>query len=182
MGCGQQGVQGVRSTWSGAGWSEQADLNKVSVAYGSKGIHAMTLVLSSVLVACREHFTKDPFRALRSCFARLTTFILRLHVACHQSIESIIKVYTVAASPNWFMPWQTKQQRESTGSGFIVEGNRIITNAHCVADQAHVMIRKHGDPKKYSARVVAVGHEVCLFAHTSCSPFAPPCPRAFRAY
>ena len=34
-----------------------------------------------------------------------------------------------------FMPWQTKQQRESTGSGFIVEGRRILTNAHCVADQ-----------------------------------------------
>ena len=71
-------------------------------------------------------------------------------------------MYTVAASPNWFMPWQTKQQRESTGSGFIVEGNRIITNAHCVADQAHVMVRKHGDPKKYSAKVVAVGHECDL--------------------
>ena len=60
------------------------------------------------------------------------------------------------------MPWQTKQQRESTGSGFIVDGNRIITNAHCVADQAHVMVRKHGDPRKYSARVVAVGHECDL--------------------
>lgn len=61
-----------------------------------------------------------------------------------QTFESIIKVYTVAASPNWFMPWQTKQQRESTGSGFIISGNRIITNAHCVADQAHVIVRKHG--------------------------------------
>mmetsp|Transcript_924 Transcript_924/g.2898 ORF Transcript_924/g.2898 Transcript_924/m.2898 type:complete len:538 (+) Transcript_924:178-1791(+) len=78
------------------------------------------------------------------------------------TFNSIIKVYTVAASPNWFMPWQTKQQRESTGSGFIIEGRRIITNAHCVADQAHVMIRKHGDPTKYTARVVAVGHECDL--------------------
>ncbi|KAJ1484164.1 trypsin-like cysteine/serine peptidase domain-containing protein [Baffinella frigidus] len=78
------------------------------------------------------------------------------------SFNSVIKVFTVAASPNWFMPWQTKQQRESTGSGFIIEGRRILTNAHCVADQAHVMIRKHGDPTKYTARVVAVGHECDL--------------------
>jgi len=85
--------------------------------------------------------------------------------ALRQSFGSIIKVYTVAASPNWLMPWQTKQQRESTGSGFIVAGNRIITNAHCVADQAHVMVRKHGDPTKYSARVVAVGHEVTSYTH-----------------
>lgn len=84
-----------------------------------------------------------------------------------QSFGSIIKVYTVAASPNWFMPWQTKQQRESTGSGFIVEGKRIITNAHCVADQAHVMVRKHGDPRKYSAKVVAVGHECDLAVLTT---------------
>ena len=73
----------------------------------------------------------------------------------------------MAASPNWFMPWQTKQQRESTGSGFIVEGKRIITNAHCVADQAHVMVRKHGDPRKYSAKVVAVGHECDLAVLTT---------------
>lgn len=87
-----------------------------------------------------------------------------------QTFESIIKVYTVAASPNWFMPWQTKQQRESTGSGFIVSGNRIITNAHCVADQAHVIVRKHGDPKKYTARVVAVGHECDLALLTTDAP------------
>ena len=37
---------------------------------------------------------------------------------------SIVKVFTVAASPNWFMPWQTKQQRETTGSGFIIDGRR----------------------------------------------------------
>jgi S1-C subfamily serine protease len=87
-----------------------------------------------------------------------------------QAFESIIKVYTVAASPNWFMPWQTKQQRESTGSGFIVSGKRIITNAHCVADQAHVIVRKHGDPKKYTARVVAVGHECDLALLTTDAP------------
>jgi len=65
------------------------------------------------------------------------------------------------------MPWQTKQQRESTGSGFIIEGRRIITNAHCVADQSHVTVRKHGDPTKYTARVVAVGHECDLAVLTT---------------
>ena len=49
---------------------------------------------------------------------------LKMVMLHRQSFDSIIKVYTVAASPNWFMPWQTKQQRESTGSGFIIEGNR----------------------------------------------------------
>ena len=74
---------------------------------------------------------------------------------CHTcTFESIVKVYTVAARPNWL--------EELQGSGFIVDGNRIITNAHCVADEVHIMVRKHGDRRKYFARVVAVGNECDL--------------------
>ena len=50
---------------------------------------------------------------------------------------------------------------------------RIITNAHCVADQSHVTVRKHGDPTKYSARVVAVGHECDLAVSDPGAPALP---------
>lgn len=41
---------------------------------------------------------------------------------------------------------------------------RILTNAHAVANQVAVKVRKHGSAQKFNARVLAVGHEVrgCL--------------------
>lgn len=38
----------------------------------------------------------------------------------------------------------------------------ILTNAHVVADHTFVLVRKHGSPTKYRARVHAVGHDCDL--------------------
>jgi hypothetical protein len=32
-------------------------------------------------------------------------------------LDSVVKVFTVSSSPNYFLPWQNKPQREITGSG-----------------------------------------------------------------
>lgn len=47
-------------------------------------------------------------------------------------------------------------------AGFVISGRRIVTNAHVVADQTHMMVRKHGSPIKYHAHIEAVGHECDL--------------------
>eukprot|EP00249_Psilotum_nudum_P019192 c27134_g1_i1 orf=414-2402(-) len=82
--------------------------------------------------------------------------------AIELALNSVVKVFTVASSPNYFLPWQNKPQREVTGSGFVIRGQRIITNAHIVADQTFVKVRKHGCPEKFKAKVEAVGHECDL--------------------
>ena len=41
----------------------------------------------------------------------------------------------------------------------MIKGKRILTNAHVVADQSLVMVRKHGDPNKYIAEVAHVAHD-----------------------
>ena len=33
------------------------------------------------------------------------------------ALDSVVKVFTVASSPNYWLPWQNKPQREMTGSG-----------------------------------------------------------------
>ena len=81
-------------------------------------------------------------------------------------LQSIVKVFTVHSSPNYFMPWQNKPQRETSGSGVVVEipklGVGVLTNAHVVADQTFVQVRRHGSSVKHQARVHAVGHECDL--------------------
>ncbi|KAM7272454.1 hypothetical protein ACFE04_027117 [Oxalis oulophora] len=78
------------------------------------------------------------------------------------ALDSVVKIFTVSSCPNYFLPWQNKPQRESMGSGFVISGNRILTNAHVVADHTFVLVRKHGSPTKYRAEVQAIGHECDL--------------------
>lgn len=82
--------------------------------------------------------------------------------AIEVALDSVVKIFTVASSPNYVLPWQNKAQRETMGSGFVIDGRRIITNAHVVADQTFVLVRKHGSPNKYRAQVDAIGHECDL--------------------
>eukprot|EP00123_Amoebidium_parasiticum_P017530 comp23888_c0_seq1/m.41949 comp23888_c0_seq1/g.41949 ORF comp23888_c0_seq1/g.41949 comp23888_c0_seq1/m.41949 type:complete len:589 (-) comp23888_c0_seq1:319-2085(-) len=77
-------------------------------------------------------------------------------------LDSVVKIYAVTVSPNYIQPWTMKPQKESTGSGFAIAGRRLLTNAHVVANQSSVMVRKHGSSKKYPAQVAHVGHECDL--------------------
>jgi hypothetical protein len=55
------------------------------------------------------------------------------------------------------------QQTKCTATGFVIAplgSRRILTNAHAVANQVAVKVRKHGSAQKFNARVLAVGHEV----------------------
>lgn len=79
-----------------------------------------------------------------------------------EQYRSVVKVFNVMSTPNYLMPWQNKPHRDSTGSGFAIEGRRIITNAHVVADTKHCQVRKHGEASKFTATVVGVSHECDL--------------------
>ena len=48
------------------------------------------------------------------------------------------------------------------GNIFNAVNNKIITNAHNVANQTFLQVRKQGDQKKYIAKLISVGHECDL--------------------
>ena len=73
--------------------------------------------------------------------------------------ESVVKIYTVFNSYSYHNPWQTKGQKTFHGSGCIISGKRILTNAHVVSDQIFVQVRRSGKAKRYTAKVVEVAHE-----------------------
>jgi S1-C subfamily serine protease len=73
--------------------------------------------------------------------------------------RSVVKLFTVVKEPNFYKPWELAYQHTSGGSACIVDGNRILTNAHVVAHQLYVQALKPGDSKKYTARVLHVDHD-----------------------
>eukprot|EP00126_Sphaerothecum_destruens_P014406 Sdes_comp24982_c0_seq1m22624 len=38
------------------------------------------------------------------------------------TLNSVVKIYTVTVSPNYIQPWCVKPQKDSSGSGFAIEG------------------------------------------------------------
>ncbi|MGB4247980.1 MAG: trypsin-like peptidase domain-containing protein, partial [Pseudohongiellaceae bacterium] len=72
--------------------------------------------------------------------------------------SSIVKIYTTSAAPDYFTPWRLLTPTQSSGSGSVISGNRILTNAHVVANASYVQVQKHNDPNRYTARVLFVSH------------------------
>jgi S1-C subfamily serine protease len=76
--------------------------------------------------------------------------------------NSIVKIYTTYDSPNYLRPWQMSGQRSRIGSGSIIEGRRILTNAHVVSDNTFIRVRRAGQADKFVATVEAISHELDL--------------------
>lgn len=76
--------------------------------------------------------------------------------------NSIVKVYTQMVSPYYSDPWTMDSAEFHTGSGCIISENRILTNAHVVANNTLVQIRKYGEAKRYTAKVLFISHEADL--------------------
>ena len=74
----------------------------------------------------------------------------------------VVRVYSTYQDPDYECPWQSVAPRGSTGSGVIVGGQRILTGAHVVANATFVQVQKQSDPKKVTARVLAISHDCDL--------------------
>lgn len=76
--------------------------------------------------------------------------------------NSIVKVFTTKATPNYKYPWQTNAIDKYTGSGAIISGNRILTAAHVVSGSKLLEVKKENDPKKYIAKIKYISHQADL--------------------
>jgi len=76
--------------------------------------------------------------------------------------ESVVKIFTVYTEHSYSNPWQMKPQGRSSGSGSIIEGKKILTNAHVVANATFVQVKKAGQAEKYTAEVVQVDNNCDL--------------------
>jgi len=72
--------------------------------------------------------------------------------------QAMVKIYTNSAAGNYYVPWTTDAPMESSGSGCVIDGNMILTNAHVVSNATYLQVRKEGDPRQYQAYVAAISH------------------------
>jgi S1-C subfamily serine protease len=78
------------------------------------------------------------------------------------TLRGVVKVFCTTTKPNYRMPWQMDAQRTYTGSGCLMPGRKVLTNAHVVGYGTTITLLKHGDPKRYLAKIASMGHEYDL--------------------
>lgn len=76
--------------------------------------------------------------------------------------SAIVKIYTVSSTPDYFNPWRMSAPQNTGGSGCIIAGKNILTNAHVVADHTFIQVRRYGEARRYKARVLTISHDADL--------------------
>jgi S1-C subfamily serine protease len=76
--------------------------------------------------------------------------------------QAVVQIINFAQEPNWVEPWRSSRVRQYTGSGFVIEGDRIMTNAHVVSWSKQILVRRYQDPKLYPAEIEYIGHDCDL--------------------
>src|SRR5580692_7379481 len=76
--------------------------------------------------------------------------------------NSVVKVFSTMRFPDPFKPWSKQAPSEATGSGVVIEGKRILTNAHVVLYATQVQIQANAAGDKVSATVVAIAPAIDL--------------------
>jgi S1-C subfamily serine protease len=96
--------------------------------------------------------------------------------------NAVVKVFSTLRGPDPFKPWGKAAPQEVTGSGVVIEGKRILTNAHVVGYASQVQVQANQAGDKVSATVVAVGRGIDLailkLDDESFFDTHPPAPRA----
>ena len=88
----------------------------------------------------------------------------------HTYEKSVIMIMAVSQEYDFSTPWKKGPMGRGSGSGFIIDGNRILTNAHNVADQRYIEVKKQNLAKRYPAKVQFVGHDCDLALVTVADP------------
>jgi S1-C subfamily serine protease len=96
--------------------------------------------------------------------------------------NSVVKIFSTARYPDLFKPWTKSAPSSATGSGVVIEGKRILSNAHVVeyASQIQVQANQSGDKINATVEAIAPGIDLAVLKLEDESFFDthPPLPRA----
>ncbi len=118
-----------------------------------------------VLRICRDYFLFHKPRLSGGSGIRATLVLLLslcFSLAIHGQIwagdeirSSVVRILTTKRPPAPFRPWTKQAPLETSASGVVIEGNRVLTNAHVVAFASQIYVQPYQSAKKIAAQVVA---------------------------
>jgi S1-C subfamily serine protease len=84
--------------------------------------------------------------------------------------KSLVRITATSVEPDYKAPWNAGALERGVGAGFVISGNRIMTNAHVVANSRYLTVERDGDPNKYPAKVQFIANDCDLAVITVPAP------------
>ena len=75
---------------------------------------------------------------------------------------AVVKIFATMRYPDVGRPWAKQAPVDATGTGVVLDGHRILTNAHVVLYASQIQVQANQEGDKYSARVLAVAPGIDL--------------------
>jgi S1-C subfamily serine protease len=101
--------------------------------------------------------------------------------------DLVVKIHAVHQMPDLLHPWTKNSPQQVKGSGVVIEGKRILTNAHVVRYASQIYVQPNQSADRIAARVEAVSPAMDLavlklddtdfFNNRGTLPFAEELPR-----
>ena len=97
--------------------------------------------------------------------------------------NSVVKIFSTVRYPDAYRPWNKQAPVEITGSGVVIEGKRILTNAHVAlyASQIQIQAEQSGDKLAATLEYIAPGIDLAVLKLEDESFFATHSPLARAA-
>jgi S1-C subfamily serine protease len=76
--------------------------------------------------------------------------------------RSVVKIFATVRRPDVSRPWTKHGPQEVSGSGVVIAGKRILTNAHVVNYASQVLIKPDKSSDKLSAKIEALASGIDL--------------------
>jgi S1-C subfamily serine protease len=76
--------------------------------------------------------------------------------------NSVVKIFATLRYPDIAKPWAKQAPSEISGSGMVIEGKRILTNAHMVLYASEIQVQSSQSGDRVSATVVGVAPGIDL--------------------
>jgi S1-C subfamily serine protease len=78
--------------------------------------------------------------------------------------NSVVKIFSTVRYPDPYQPWTKQSPEDITGSGVVIEGKRILTNAHVVnyASQVQNQANQAGDKVSATVEAIAPGIDLAV--------------------
>jgi S1-C subfamily serine protease len=96
--------------------------------------------------------------------------------------NSVVKIFSTVRYPDVFKPWTKSAPSSITGSGVVIEGKRILSNAHVVeyASQVQIQANQSGDKIPATVEYIEPGIDLAVLKLDDETFFDthPPLPRA----
>ncbi|MCX7998868.1 MAG: serine protease, partial [Leptospiraceae bacterium] len=76
--------------------------------------------------------------------------------------KGVVQIKVFSQGYDAYSPWQTTKITSSTGTGFLISSERILTNAHVISNAKFIQVQRYNQTTWYEANVEFVAHDCDL--------------------